>query len=609
MIVARVDVGKKKVEFEESKSTGPIDEGLRIHHHTRSFSKRIYDPANALVFGMGPLADLGLPGTHRLTFAFRSPLSGGFYISTMGGAGWHLKRTGVHAVSMEGKADNPTLVSIKGTPSGEPEVQLFEITPKKLVDLWENGGARRVTLDLVKCLDYPFRSVLVGPASLKTPMGIIYSADLQNGQIRPGSEDVAGKGGAGSVLLRAHNVVGVAFGGKPPKYQVKPKAQKIVEKVHKSGKNFQQIFKETTEKYSYSEKMKTGGTFGSNYPQLQIYTPLFNFGMIHMSKSERELKWKELMGPTWWEKFNSQTIVPKKFATCGEPCPVACKKVFEGVKVDYEPFEACGPNSWIFDIDQAAKLVSFVDTLGYDAIEFGTTLSWMLEAMRYGHIPQEALGFDGDWSYSGLARFGMKLAENLALEESETLAALRQGKREGGLLLDDIFGTGGTSIRDLTYYVPYGKRGYMTPTMYWAIGNFVPLPLQGRYWTQYKFAVWFEPEDLAKRAYGRAVAEAELDNLGICRFHRGWLEPAIKALAEAYGVELNGKKLIQDITRYNRGAGAEPTFWDTQRTKDIITIGAKEFGGEAWARKFSASEEAGLDEYWNTFSTTLKSLV
>ncbi len=602
MLTAHIDVGKRSIALEETDSVGPLDEGLRIHNKKRSYKKPVYDPGNPLVFGMGPFTGLGLPGTHRLTFLFRSPLSGGLYVSTMGGAGWHLKRTGVDVVSIEGRAERPTLVSIKGEGRGA-KFEFFETDLDRLVELWEQGGARRLTGEFVKNLDYPFRAVTVGPASLKTPFGIAYSADLVGNKIKPGSEDVAGKGGAGSVMVQAHNVVGVAFGGKPKPYKTLRGARRVIEKTH--GKAFQQIFKETTEKYSYSPKLKTGGTFGSNYPHLQIYTPMFNFAMIYMSKEEREAKWRELMGPMWWEKFNKETIEPKKFATCGEPCPVACKKIYEGIKVDYEPFEACGPNSWIFDIDQAGRLVRFVDAMGYDAIEFGTLLSWMLEALRNEMIPAKELDFSGDWSYGGLADFGIRLAKGLSLSDSPVIDALRQGKRQGGRILDDLFGGG---IRDLAVYVPYGKSGYMTPTMYWAIGNYVPLPLQGRYWTYYKFAVWFEPEDLAERAFKRAVAEATLDNLGICRFHRGWFEPAMDSMLEYRKLKLDGEKMVEGIMDYNRKAGAEPTFWDTQRTKDIITVGAREFGAEEWTAKFKQDGDMALMEYWHRFEEALKNV-
>ncbi|MBR9681695.1 MAG: glyceraldehyde-3-phosphate:ferredoxin oxidoreductase [Candidatus Altiarchaeota archaeon] len=599
MLTAHINVGKRSIAIKETDSIGPLDEGIRIHNQKRSYSKPVYDPGNPLVFGMGPLTGLGLPGTHRLTFLFRSPLSGGLYVSTMGGAGWHLKRTGIDAVSIEGRADRPTMISIKG--EGKDTVfEFFETDLDRLVKLWEQGGARRLTGEFVKELNYPFRAVTVGPAALKTPFGIAYSADLVNNKIRPGSEDVAGKGGAGSIMMQAHNVVGVAFGGKAKPYKVIRGAQKVIEKQH--GKDFQQIFRETTEKYSYSPKLKTGGTFGSNYPHLQVYTPMFNFAMIYMSKEERELKWKELMGPMWWEKFNKETIKPKKFATCGEPCPVACKKVYKGQKVDYEPFEACGPNSWIFDLDQATRLVSFVDTMGYDAIEFGGIMSWMLDAVRVGKIPAKDIGFNKDWSYSGLADFGIKLAKDLSLSDSPVIDALRQGKRQGGRILDDLFDGG---IQDLATYVPYGKSGYMSPTMYWAIGNFVPLPLQGRYWTYYKFAVWFEPEDLAERSFQRAVAEAELDNLGVCRFHRGWFEPALDKMLKYRKLKSNGEKMIKDIMKYNQRAGAAPTFWDTQRTKDIIKLGARDFGAEEWANKFEQGGDAALMEYWHRFEEAL----
>ncbi|WP_256359214.1 hypothetical protein [Vulcanisaeta sp. JCM 14467] len=33
------------------------------------------------------------------------------------------------------------------------------------------------------------------------------------------------------------------------------------------------------------------------------------------------------------------------------------------------------------------------------------------------------------------------------------------------------------------------------------------------------------PEDFAKSSLSRAITEALIDDAGLCRFHRGWLNP------------------------------------------------------------------------------------
>ena len=372
---------------------------------------------------------------------------------------------------------------------------------------------------------------------------------------------------------------------------------KAVEEAN--GKPYMQAIMDATVKYRFDPKLNTGGTFGGNYPHLQVYTPMFNFSMIYLPREERERLWKELMGDRWWARFNREVINVKAFKTCGEPCPVACKKVWNGMKVDYEPFEACGPLSWIFDFDQTARLVNRVDELGYDAIEFGSTLAWIIENVKEGGIPAGDVGFRG-WNSEELASFGIKLAEALATGNAEVFRALREGKRRGGELLETIYGEG---IRDRAVYVPYGKEGYMTPTMYWAIGNYVPLPVPGRYWTYYKFAVFLEPEELADKSFSRAVAEMWIDNLGVCRFHRGWFEKSLPGLMEAVSMdcdlEKRGNRIMKKIVRYNEKAGAIPQFWETQRVKDLVKMGAKEFGSEEWAKKFE--KEEGLKEYWDRF--------
>lgn len=97
-----------------------------------------------------------------------------------------------------------------------------------------------------------------------------------------------------------------------------------------------------------------------------------------------------------------------------------------------------------------------------------------------------------------------------------------------------------------------------------------------------------------------------LDNLGVCRFHRGWFEPALENMLKYRKIQLKGEKMIKDISKYNHKAGAEPSFWDTERTKDIIKIGARDFGGDEWSKKFKADGDYALMEYWHRFEEALK---
>ena len=68
-----------------------------------------FDPANAVVFAVGPITDTIVPGNSRACVATKSPLTGLFFDSTFGGRfPATLKRTGFDAVVITGRAPSPS---------------------------------------------------------------------------------------------------------------------------------------------------------------------------------------------------------------------------------------------------------------------------------------------------------------------------------------------------------------------------------------------------------------------------------------------------------------------------------------------------------------------
>src|SRR4029453_17393081 len=66
------------------------------------------DPANAVVFAVGPVTDTTVPGNSRACVAAKSPLTNLFFDSTFGGRfPATLKRTGFDAVVISGRAPPP----------------------------------------------------------------------------------------------------------------------------------------------------------------------------------------------------------------------------------------------------------------------------------------------------------------------------------------------------------------------------------------------------------------------------------------------------------------------------------------------------------------------
>ncbi|NJE08359.1 glyceraldehyde-3-phosphate:ferredoxin oxidoreductase [Thermococcus sp. M39] len=608
---------------------GIIDYALYLHDEVyKTYELDPYDPKNVTVFGKGPFAGSVLPGAHRLMFVFRSPLYGVIFPSAMGGAAYQFQRVGVDFVVLEGKREKPTVILLQG--DGENvSVELHEIELEKVLEIWKGYKGEEGVYALTEYLidnfkdkfDSEFRIACVGPASLNTNFGAIFSQVLKNGKRVEGGEDWAARGGSGSVLLRAHNVVAIIFGGKAKKKfpgedigNVKVVKQ-IVEGVHK--KPMFQVIGEKTTKYRYNPKLKTGGTFGGNYPAEGDFVPILNWQMPYINKEER-IKIHENIMKHYWEPFNKEAIETKNWTTCGEPCPVVCKKFRKGHHVEYEPYEANGPLSGSIYLYASDISVHAVDAMGFDAIEFGGLAAWVLELVYRGLLKPEEVGLSDkpEFSKDALilkpveaseknAKLVAELAHRVAFAETEITRILGLGKRKASAILDEKFKDRlnyGESFKDYAVFTPLGEDGEICPTMYWAIGNYIPLPIQGRYWTFYQFGVFLEPEELASKIIASATWEFWYDNIGWCRFHRGWLKPVLKALfLEAYGenveMEEHSKKQLRRLISYAKKAGYEPVFWDSMRVIDLVAAGAEEFGNEKWAEKFKKDKVGTAKEY------------
>ena len=616
-------------EFEKDDVYGVIDYGLELHESLETHSIDPYDPRNIVVMGMGPFAGSVLPGAHRLMFFFRSPLYGTLFPSAMGGAAYAFKNVGVDFVTFEGKAEKPVVVLLYN--DGESvRVELHEVELEKVIEVWRGykgeEGVYALTQYLIDAFgsrfDFEYRIAVVGPAALNTNYGGIFSQALRKGKRLVGSEDWAARGGSGSVLLRAHNVIGIIFGGKPRKRKFPGEdisnfktAKEIVEGVHK--KPYNEIIAEKTTKYRFNPKLNTGGTFGGNYPAEGDFVPILNWQMPYIPKEDR-IKIHENIMKYYWEPFNEEAIKPKNWTTCGEPCPVVCKKYANGHHIEYEPREANGPLSGVITLRASDISVPAVDAMGFDAIEFGGTAAWVLELIHRDLLKPEEVGLSGkpEFTKDALierpvetsevnAKLVAELAHRVAFAENEIAKIIGLGKRKASVIFDERFKDRlkyGESFKDYAVFTPLGEDGEITPTMYWAIGNYIPLPIQGRYWTFYRFGVFLEPEELARKIVESALWEFWYDNVGWCRFHRGWMKPVLKALfMDAYGINIemeeHAKKQIKRLIEYAKKAGYTPVFWDSMRVIDLVAAGSEEFGNEKWAKKFRVDKVGTAKEY------------
>lgn len=631
--VARINVDNGSYTIKEytiGEVLGPIDLGLKIHEELESWKHDVFSPNNALILGAGPFAGSKLFGSHRLIALFRSPESKGIHFSAMGGAAYKFIGCGVHAVSIEGMSSKPTIITIEGSTEGNVRVKLDYIELEELERIYRGyegyiGAFAFVRylldryLEVIRSINA--RPIVVGPAALRTIYGAIVSIDVDPNKklLIHGREDYAARGGGGSVLAQAHNVVAIIAGGdwKPKLPEELTNISKLNELYKKiTGTDFVSTVNKSTVKYRYDQSIGAGGTFGVNYPHYRELLPLFNYNTMYTPKHIKK-KLVDIMLENFWLPFVEETFIKSKsWETCGEPCPAACKKIWRGKKVDYEPFNALGPFIGVLSIEPVAKVVDLGDQLGYDLITLGHIVAWLLEAVYKGLLKPEEVGIDDVPSLDPSAlnidlwSKNIKLAEKIILnmleKKTDVLKLVAEkGIRAAAKELDNMFKDRVEKIRtkfeDLVVYVPYGEDGYMTPTFYWSPGVVLPLVITGKYLTNYT-PTFAEPEEFAKTVAIRILKELIIENAGLCRFHRGWFEKNASDFYKLLGIDIDLDKYANELyikmALYNIRSGAKPRYVESEKVKDIFVTLALETNFVNWISKFNTDRENSVKEWW-----------
>ena len=638
-----VNIEKREIRLEDIKNLdviGPIDFGVEQHlNRYKSYAKDIFAGDNVLCFGVGQLALSPIPGTRRLIFVTRSPIWQGLFISTLGGAGSALLSLGIDYICIEGKSKQPFIVKIKRDKIGKFSSEFVAVSESELEKIYASYGGERGTHALQHWVydrfaqefineQLLFRILAVGPAALKITYGAICSTVIQNGKFIEGLDEWAGRGGFGSVLAQAHGIVAIIYGGGYKKNIPELKdAKKINEIFQKAlGKDLGTAIKEATTKYRYDPALKTGGTFGFNFASLGSWLLSFNWNSVYLNEARRKELYEKLIASHYLHQFNEEIIKPKKWKTCSEVCPAVCKKIYGKFKKDYEPYEANGPNCGIFDQRAAERSVSLGDELGFDAIDVGNIVSWIMDCIARGLLKREELGLEQGPQFnpgsfrledSQINATTSNAIVNLILSENEIGKLMRSGIRSAAKKLNKKFPDRireSISFTNLAVFVPNGKAGCIAPCQYWVPAFFLPLIIQGKFLTYYHLE-FHPPEKLGELAADRSIKELYSCNMGICRFHRAWSEKVVdKLFRELLDIRIDfynhHKKLLQKIADYDTKAGACPVFWESAKVMDVLAaylenlFFVEERGKEDpelknWVEKFRADKRAAAYEYWN----------
>jgi aldehyde:ferredoxin oxidoreductase len=328
-----------------------------------------FDPANAVVFSVGPITDTSVPGNSRACVASKSPLTNLFFDSTFGGRfPATLKRTGFDAVVLTGRASAPSYVSV--TEEGA--------AVKRAAHLWG-----RTTRDTVRALleveGGEADAIAIGPAGEHRVRFAAMATYWKN------REGVAGRGGIAAVL-GAKNVKALVVRGARKTDIADPAGLKALVEATR-------------------EPLKTGtqalSTFGTPF----LVGPINALGALGSFnvRSETFAEARAVGGEEMKARFHDRDT------TCLK-CPVACGKQyvigegeFAGHKAkmpEYETIFAFGPMLGNANAESLILANDLCDLLGMDTISMGVTLAFVAEAVERGWLDPGAIGVPfgwGDW--------------------------------------------------------------------------------------------------------------------------------------------------------------------------------------------------------------------
>jgi len=332
---------------------------------------------------------------------------------------------------------------------------------------------------------------------------------------------------------------------------------------------------EVTTKYRYDEKLHTGGTFGVNFATTGGRIMAFNYRTIHLTEEERTSLHQKFIVDHYLKQFNEETIDKRQQGTCGEPCAAVCKKMNGIYKKDYEPYQTMGPLCGVFDQRAAEKLNHHCDAMGFDAISCGGVLAWLMDLLDEGLLTPEELGvtrmprwdaavFDIVEDSMHNAELGCELID--AILERSGILDFREGVRKWSRIRSR---EKGTALHDRLVYIAFSRRGWMVPNQYWVSGVLVPMAIMGKYYMIYSFD-FISPRTLGRMCAERMKKELLLDNLGICRFHRGWAEELLpEVMGNLYDCRERFLRAI-DVLASRLHSRNSPIFWESERNIDFL---------------------------------------
>lgn len=315
-------------------------------------------PDNKLIFALGPVTGVALPGSGRHCVGAKSPMTGGIAKSEPGEFwGAELKRAGFDVVIIEGKAEKPVYLWINND-----NCQI-----KDAGHIWGKTSGETQKIIREELGDEHIRCALIGPAG---------ENKVRFACIMHGLYDAAGRGGLGAVM-GSKNLKAVAVRGN--------KAPTVANPEHL--KEFREWMNNNMRLVNEFREFGTGaGMVG--YEHIGNL-PVRNFrdGLFPGVKNIDARTMKDTISIGMEGCFG---------------CPIRCKKIVkmeEPYQVDpeyggpeYETLAALGSNCGIDDLAAIAKGNELCGAYALDTISTGSVIALAMECFERGFLKVEDTG-------------------------------------------------------------------------------------------------------------------------------------------------------------------------------------------------------------------------
>jgi aldehyde:ferredoxin oxidoreductase len=324
-----------------------------------------FDPQNMLIIATGPLTGHFLPASGKTHFGTKSPATGGYADSNMGGHfGPQLKYAGYDLLVITGRADKPSYLFISD--------DTVEIRP---VGAYWGQGSITAEKNLKDLLGDDFQILTIGPAGENRVRYACISHDFGR---------QAGRTGVGAVM-GSKNLKAIAVKG------TKGIPVANLKEAYAKGK---EAYRNVMAKPGF-EGWTPEGTAGiTNWTNEVGVFPTRNF---QTSFAEH---YKDINGQAVIERLK---ITDKACFGCPTPCgkyghtrtPSGSAYV-EGP--EYETIALFGGNCALKTIEEVAYANYLCDELGIDTISAGVVIGWAIECFQKGILTREEIGRDIDFS-------------------------------------------------------------------------------------------------------------------------------------------------------------------------------------------------------------------